>query len=182
VSCTGLHGANRRGGNALTECLVFGAKAGQEAALHAKDVEVKRCSVISKDWPSIMLKGKDKAKSSRLTVSQGLKEVREQAWKCAGPLRSQQQMEQALAVIDLWFERLDQTPVSRLGEVVSRKELENALVVLKAILTSSLAREESRGALQRQDYPEEGVAEFAKRISVRKKGVNRNFEVSWEQV
>jgi aspartate oxidase len=178
----GLHGANRRGGNALTECLVFGAKAGQKAALHAKDVEVEKCSVISEDWLSVILKGKDKSKSSSFRFSQGLKEVRELAWKSAGPLRSQQQMEQALSAIDLWFERLDQSPVSSFDEVVSKKELENALVVLKAIITSSLARKESRGALQRQDYPEEGGAEFTKRISVRKKEDNRNFEVSWEQV
>jgi len=75
----------------------------------------------------------------------------------------------------------EKTPVSGLGEVVSGKELENARVVLKAILTSSLERKESRGGLQRQDYPNEGGVEITNRTSVKKRGHNKSFEVGWEQ-
>jgi succinate dehydrogenase/fumarate reductase flavoprotein subunit len=177
----GLHGSNRMGGNALAECLVFGAKSGYEAAQYAKTRILKKASPIPKDWPRDLLVSSAGLKSTPNT-SVVLRAVRDLAWKYAGPIRNEEQMREGLSLLDARRRELDSLPVCQISELISKKELENSLLVLQAILTSSLVRKESRGSFQREDFPSQGGDELLRRVSVKMRGAERNLEVDWEDL
>ena len=52
-------------------------------------------------------------------------------------------------------------------------------MVIKAIILSSLARQESRGAIQREDYPQRGGTQFLKRVPIKIKGAQKDLGVNW---
>jgi succinate dehydrogenase/fumarate reductase flavoprotein subunit len=175
----GVHGANRMGGNALTECLVFGAKSGHLAAEFAKSHHLKKGFNIPEDWPRIFSVRMNGLRTpSKLFALR--KAVRNLAWKSAGPLRNEKLMREGLSSIDALTQEQKALEVCSVKDLISKRELENSLSVLKAILLSSLARKESRGAFQREDFPQEGGAEFLKRVSVKMKKAEKDIEVSWE--
>jgi succinate dehydrogenase/fumarate reductase flavoprotein subunit len=177
----GLHGSNRMGGNALAECLVFGSKGGYEAARYAKTRIVKKTPPIPKDWPGDLLASSAGLRSTSNT-SAVLRAVRDLAWKYAGPIRNEEQMREGLSLLDDRRRKLDSIPVCQISELISKKELENSLLVLQAILTSSLARKESRGSFQREDFPSQGGDELLRRVSVKMRGAERDLEVNWEDL
>jgi len=177
----GVHGANRMGGNSLAECLVFGAKAGYGASEYAKRQTSKKASIIPERWPRSLLIEKTEQKSTNKILT-GLRAVRDLAWKYAGPIRNEKQMKEGLASVDVWREKLKDFRISQVKDLILKRELEGSLLVLKAILTSSIARKESRGALQREDYPQEGGPEFLKRVSIRIRGSEKEFEVNLEEI
>lgn len=148
----GLHGANRMGGNALTECLVTGAMAGRHAAGYCRS------------WSGPSLPDEDKIGSAlvqgfpfRETIKGLLLKVRETASRHGGVVRSEEGiMEGLLKVAELKREAGEITTVSRdRGEKVLKEDLMSALFVLEAILTASLGRKESRGSFIRTDFPRE---------------------------
>jgi len=176
----GLHGSNRMGGNALAECFVFGAKSGYGAAEYAKTRTAKKIPFIPQDWPGTLLVSSAGSKSTP-NASAILRAIRDIAWKYAGPIRSEGPMKEGLSLLEAWRRKLDSLPVSQVRELISKKELENSLLLLQAILTSSLARNESRGAFQREDFPMQGGEEWLRRVSVRMRGPG-DLEVNWENL
>ena len=178
---SGVHGANRMGGNSLAECLVFGAKAGHRAAEYAKSHTLKKVSWILDDWPGSLLTGTTDLKNTPKLLA-GLRAVRDLAWKCAGPIRNEIKMKDGLSSVDAWREKLKDFHISQVRDLILKKELQDSLLVLKAILTASLARKESRGALQREDYPQEGGSEFLRRVSVKIREADEDLEVNWEGI
>lgn len=177
----GVHGANRMGGNALTECLVFGAKSGYLAAEFAKNQTLKKISDIPEDWQrTISVENAGLKNTSKLLAR--LKAVRDLAWKCAGPIRNENQLREGLSSIEISRQELKGLQVCSIKDLILKKELETSLFVLKTILISSLARKESRGAFQREDYPQEGGAEFLKKVSVRILNSEKDLETSWEDI
>jgi succinate dehydrogenase/fumarate reductase flavoprotein subunit len=177
----GLHGSNRMGGNALAECLVFGSKGGYEAARYAKTRIVEKTPSIPKDWPGDLLASSAGLRSTPNT-SAVLRAVRDLAWKYAGPIRNEEQMREGLSLLDDRRRKLNSISVCEISELISKKELENSVLVLQAILTSSLARKESRGSFQREDFPSQGGDELLRRISVKMRGSERDLEVNWEDL
>jgi len=121
--------------------------------------------------------GKRRNSSNLFTVR---KTVQDLAWKYAGPVRSKEKLKEGLFSLDILERELTSLKVSSVKDLIARKELENGLIILRAILTSSLARKESRGALQREDYLLEGGPEFLKRTSLKLIDQEGNLEVSWE--
>jgi succinate dehydrogenase/fumarate reductase flavoprotein subunit len=91
-------------------------------------------------------------------------------------------MKEGLSLLDAKRRKLDSLPVCQISELISKKELENSLLVLQAILTSSLARKESRGSFQREDFPSQGGDELLRRVSIKMRGTERNLEVNWEDL
>jgi succinate dehydrogenase/fumarate reductase flavoprotein subunit len=177
----GVHGANRMGGNSLAECLVFGAKAGRGASEYAQRQTSKKASVILEDWPKSLLTGATEQKSTHKILT-GLRAVRDLTWKCVGPIRNEKQMKEGLSSADAWREKLKDLHVSQVKDLILKRELEGSLLVLKAILTSSIERKESRGAFQREDYPQEGGPEFLKRVSIRIRDPEKDFKVNLEEI
>ncbi|MBW2152025.1 MAG: FAD-binding protein [Deltaproteobacteria bacterium] len=141
----GLHGANRRGGNALTECVVFGRIAGRSAARYAKQ---KNMPAGLKFEKKISYRG-----SHRVNLRELRHSIREIAGNHAGIRRNAHGIKAGLSKLADLQPQLQQAKVESIAEIKLRFDLLSASLVLKAILTASLGRQESRGSFCRDDYP-----------------------------
>ena len=142
----GLHGANRLAGNALTECVVFGQAAGHAAA-----------SCGGEDRPAVE-EHRARADSPRPSSLGRLRELRASlkklAWEKAGIVRTGASMQQALDEAAHLDDLIREVRPGDIGQRLTREDLVSASFVLRAILTASLARTESRGCFSRSDYPD----------------------------
>jgi succinate dehydrogenase/fumarate reductase flavoprotein subunit len=151
----GLHGANRMGGNALSEMLVFGYRAGKAAgewALEqgwvegAQDLLRKRLDSFEKKWAS---------STAGLAPRLIRKEIAEILWKKGGILREEDGLSSALKALErIRQEDLPRAKTESPKEVLEKMEVENALLVAEMIMKTALMREESRGAHFRKDFPQ----------------------------
>ena len=138
VACTGVHGANRLASNSLLEGLVFGARAGQAAAVDEAYQTVR--AVGAGDEKELEQEASlDRSGEIALAVR---KRVRRLMWERVGILRSRASIERALRE----FEQIARAPLSRRSR--------NFLTVATLIARSALWRTESRGAHYRTDFPE----------------------------
>jgi succinate dehydrogenase/fumarate reductase flavoprotein subunit len=155
----GMHGANRLSGNAITEALVTGRIAGERAATqrrgservpltHALDAEWTRL----RDWWHPRAVTRDEASIDALKAR-----LQQLMWADAGPLRTGEQLERALANLRALKAEADAValaPVQRFALPLQEKlELRNMIAVSEAIVLGALAREETRGAHVRLDFP-----------------------------
>jgi len=135
VACTGLHGANRLASNSLLEGAVYGTRVieGLDLGVRADDFDM--------DWaePSII----DLSDGSRDFTGADLRQL---MWDAAGLSRVAAGLHEAADELRTWAA----------PEVTDQKSAEeaNLLVVAKAVVASALAREESRGAHYRTDFPQ----------------------------
>jgi succinate dehydrogenase / fumarate reductase flavoprotein subunit len=155
-SAAGLHGANRLGGNSLSDLLVFGRRAGLAAAQHAK-----RSSMVSIDNLQIEQAEKEllapfsnSGTESPYAVHRDLQEVMQ---NLVGIFRTDEDLKKALAELAKLKTRAAKVSVegSRLfnpGWHLSY-DLKAMLIVSEAVTRSALARTESRGAHSRIDHP-----------------------------
>jgi succinate dehydrogenase / fumarate reductase flavoprotein subunit len=155
-AAAGLHGANRLGGNSLSDLLVFGRRAGLSAAAYAS-----KASAVSIDDLQIaeaerdMLAPFDRGESENpYTVHRDLQEVMQ---NLVGIFRVEEDMNKAMGELEKLKTRAARVRVegSRLfnpGWHLSR-DLKSMLTVSEAVARSALARKESRGAHSRIDYP-----------------------------
>jgi fumarate reductase (CoM/CoB) subunit A len=165
----GLHGANRLGGNALGEILVFGYRAGRAAAEWAGkqgDVPASR-KLIESRWNAFG--EKRKSAGNGLPPKRLRKRVGEILWKSAGILRDEKGLFSTLEE----FENMKQNEIPRTGvaglkEMLERMEVENALLVGEMIVRSALLRKESRGAHYRKDFPQANDADWKGNIFLKK--------------
>jgi fumarate reductase (CoM/CoB) subunit A len=171
---SGVHGANRMGGNALTECLVFGANSGFAAAGYAKTNRPKKGTEQGEQVRGLMQMG-DSGNSAE-EIRKALQTVREIAWQYAGPIREGEGLRKGLALLGETRNRLEKVGVSTVRGLIAKKEVENASLVLEAILVSSIARTSNLGAFQRLDCTEETQTPPGS-IGVRMTGKDRVLEV-----
>lgn len=137
VACTGVHGANRLASNSLLESLVFawrcatylndGEHAGEPAAFAAEQV-----------YAAPEAAGASLRPVERPALQQLL-------WQHAGIRRNGPQLRSAAAQLAVW---------SSEGTSVERRETANLLALGRVIVAAALAREESRGAHFRDDFPQ----------------------------
>ena len=167
----GIHGANRLGGNALSEAIVFGVRAGHQAAQYSKSINkeseaedaYKRKRVIQ-DYFDGQSVGEIPSKS----VRSSLKEI---MWKKVGIVRNKDDLESALEE----FRRIEEENIPRLEvsknrDILEALEIMNGLIVGELIARSALLRTESRGAHYRSDYPTQNDQDWLKRIIIKKSG------------
>jgi aspartate oxidase len=157
----GLHGANRRGGNALTECVVTGRIAGREAARQSRSTERSAAKPETPQVPWSSLPTPAIAKLRKLRTS-----IREIAWNCAGVLRSEEGLARGLKSLPELESRLQGINPGTGGEMKLKEDLASAMFVLKAVLSASVPRRESRGSFQRQDFPHEDNGNWHKNSRV----------------
>ena len=145
VACNGVHGANRLASNSLLEGLVYGARAGVAMAAEAGQAP----SVSGK--PASDPGGKSRANMDRNQIppdlATELEHIRTTLWDCAGILRSREGLEAGIEELSRWERPLPEDA----GR--AHYETANQLLVGSLILRSALAREESRGAHYRTDFP-----------------------------
>ncbi len=157
----GLHGANRLGGNALTECAVFGLMAGRsaaEACLHRHPVAIPSDpspDSLSRKWAKT---AKEYMKQKRGLFDPPrdlLKDLRLLAWRCLGPVREESTLKEGLDRLKEIEGRIERVSPATVNDLFRKKDVENVALLLRAILRGSLVREESRGAFSRRDFPEQ---------------------------
>ncbi len=157
----GMHGANRLGGNALTECAVFGLIGGRSAAEYVRQKEHQR-------GPSVLLsesfaKKMDRKVQSYFRKRRGtfdpprdlLKELKDLAWRYASPEREAESLQQGLDQLGVIERKIEKVYPATLKDLFKKRELENVALLLHAIFKGSLLRAESRGSFFRRDFPDE---------------------------
>jgi len=163
----GIHGANRLGGNALTECLVFGRIAGQSAAEYAQGREFSLTESMKKRGEKRIKEYLKKRKGIFDNPRDLLKEIKNLAWKYAGPIREENLLKEGLNQLDSIQKKIERIYPERVKDLFLKRDLENILLILQAILKGSLLRKESRGAFFRKDFPNQDDENWLKNTSYR---------------
>jgi L-aspartate oxidase len=142
-ACTGVHGANRLASNSLLEGLVFGALAA-EAMVGAQVQGSERSGAGVRE---------QRTEAAGGDVEAWIVRLRKLMWRDAGLLRDGDGLRRAQAEL----ERMGEADFLRggSGRTLTRREIEarNLHTVAKTIVVCALAREESRGAHYRRDFP-----------------------------
>ena len=154
---TGLHGANRLGGNSLTDILVFGKIAGEHAGKQAKD-NPSHPSVDSGTLSKTIEEALAPFDESRTEDPYKLhKELRDIMERYVGMIRNKDDLEEGIRQLQSLLER---TRLARArGDRVYNPgwhralDIYNMVLVGLAIANAALRREESRGAHTREDFP-----------------------------
>ena len=154
----GVNGANRLSGNAITEAFVLGERAGSlaaEATKHARaDWEPKLAATAFERVKALRnRRSRDKVRPVALQA-----ELQTLMWENAGPFRTGEKL--AAALVRIRQMQTDDLPnVAIAGEALYNLDLQDwfelraMLTTAETVVRSALARNESRGAHQREDFP-----------------------------
>ena len=158
-ACVGAHGANRLGGNSLLEFAVFGRRAGEAAAAHAKTASLGHGSQSLILDEEKRLKEMGTRTGGEDTIGSVRSELATTMHEKVGLYRNGQGLQEALDKLNDLEARYGRVAVTSTEgpynpSLSSLAELGNMLDVAQVIVASSLAREESRGAHYRSDFPE----------------------------
>jgi succinate dehydrogenase / fumarate reductase flavoprotein subunit len=154
----GMHGSNRLGGNSLSDLLVFGRRAGHNAAYYAYRV---------RDEPPKIAEGAVKAASEKAlapfevqggenpyTIQKDLQDVMQ---RLVGIIRKAEELRESLEEIQKLKERAQRLSVEGHRQYNPgwhlALDLVNMLIVSECIAKAALEREESRGGHTRDDFP-----------------------------
>jgi succinate dehydrogenase / fumarate reductase, flavoprotein subunit len=155
-AAAGLHGANRLGGNSLSDLLVFGRRAGKAAAEHANRAPATQLNASQlEDGEREMLAPFERSAGEYpYEIHRDLQETMQ---SLVGIFRNQEDLRKALDSIEQLKPRLDRVRIdgSRMfnpGWHLTR-DLRSMLLISEAVTRSALARQESRGAHSRIDFP-----------------------------
>jgi succinate dehydrogenase / fumarate reductase flavoprotein subunit len=152
----GLHGANRLGGNSLAETVVFGRRAGEEAAAFAESLEVQiRSRRVIREandaLEALIRKGRELARPLQ-------RAVRDLMWEHCGVVRDEAGLTAGLAGLEeirAAATEVDVRPSAEgWGDLAHALDLRAAIVTGEATLRLARERRETRGAHNRSDYPD----------------------------
>ena len=158
AACVSLHGANRLGSNSTAECLVWGGITGEEIARALPSLP-KPVRLSERAWLA------QQARVKQVTTRQGKeniyalrRELRTLMDTYAGVYRSGADLQTGLAAIRAIRERSAHAPVADKSATYNSNlfhafELENLIDLAEVTVMGALAREESRGAHARRDFP-----------------------------
>jgi succinate dehydrogenase / fumarate reductase, flavoprotein subunit len=170
----GLHGANRLGGNSLSDLLVFGKRAGEFAAAFARDHRLGEIDLAEVDDAirgalAPFERGSSADGGGPFQLQQELQTMMQ---TLVGIVRTEPEMKRALQGIAQLKER-----ARRVGVAGNREynpgwhtglDLPNLLIVSEAITRAAIERRESRGGHFRDDYPEKDPAGATFNVVIRK--------------
>jgi succinate dehydrogenase / fumarate reductase, flavoprotein subunit len=176
----GLHGANRLGGNSLSDLLVFGKRAGEYAARFAREhgatrIDARQTEVAERRAlePFSRTDG-----DGPYQIQQALQNVMQDN---AGIVRREAELQHALVEIDRLTARAEHVAVSGNREYNpgwhTALDLPNLLTVARAVALSAIERRESRGGHFRDDYPNKDP-EFGKVNLVIQRGPDGRMALS----
>jgi L-aspartate oxidase len=148
VSSTGLHGANRLASNSLLESLVYGESTGRGASKIAK--------MMTNDYDVEPIENKPLPPMNQLLplpesidladIGNSLKSL---LWRTAGVIRNGKSLKAALDDTLQWSRFI----FSQNFPNTTGWEIQNMLIIARLILEGALSRKETRGAHNREDYP-----------------------------
>ncbi|HYL62844.1 MAG TPA: FAD-binding protein [Candidatus Methylomirabilis sp.] len=185
-AAAGLHGANRLGGNSLSDLLVFGRRAGLFAAQHAKETPAPSIDAAQIDEAEreLLAPFSNKGIESPYAVHRDLQKTMQ---SLVGIFRAEADLKEAFAELEALKPRAAAASVegSRMfnpGWHMYR-DLKSLLTVSEAVAISALARKESRGAHSRIDYPNyDPVWEKKHNVIVRDGGQMKRVEIPVEEM
>jgi succinate dehydrogenase/fumarate reductase flavoprotein subunit len=153
----GANGANRLSGNAITEALVFGRRAGKSAAARAK--RAARLTLRPQDaCAALDLMRADVARRDSPNTAAMIARLQAIMADDVGPLRTEAKLRRALVGIAALEAEFGERPPGRAATFDLQRlewfDLRNMLPVACAVVQSALNRSESRGAHQREDCPQ----------------------------
>jgi len=177
----GINGANRLGGNSLSDILVFGKRAGEHAAEHAR--RQKRGAIDGRQLDEAerwalepFERGTDGEGPYR--VQYALQDVMQDL---VGIVRTESEMQRALAALEELRARAARVGVGGHREYNpgwhAALDLRNLLTVSEAVTRSAIERKESRGGHFRDDYPEK-LASFGGVNFIVRKAADGRMNVS----
>ena len=176
-AAAGLHGANRLGGNSLSDLLVFGKIAGEHAARYASELSAVRVSsdmAESIDTESSRAVRRDSAGPAHEGAYQVQYALQEMMQELVGIVRVEEEMQQALEGLTALRNRAARVSVPGNREYNpgwhTALDLQNLLTVAEAVTRSALERKESRGGHFREDFPDKDPAYAGFNIVVRREG------------
>ncbi|MBI1972446.1 FAD-binding protein [Candidatus Woesearchaeota archaeon] len=151
---SGVHGANRLGGNSLAEIIVFGRLTGATIAKCVKQLSWIPLNKLSLATQIAKFKTKLQIKRGKNPVHIK-KELMQVMWDHVGVVRDGKTMKQALRLL----ERFKKMPLKSGGslkmneQLIAALDVANMLPTCEMIIRSALHRKESRGAHYRSDFP-----------------------------
>ena len=154
--CGGLHGANRLGGNSLSETLIGGRRAGESATTFAEEAEVvlRSRSVIreaNEELDALVRPGTELARPLQ-------RRLRDVMWERCGVVRDEDGLNRALSEIEDIRRSLPDVDVRPGAEgwsdLALALDLRGGLLAAEATVRGAIERRETRGAHNRSDYPE----------------------------
>src|SRR5881398_1111204 len=178
----GINGANRLGGNSLSDIVVFGKRAGEFAAEFAREnqhgqIKTNEIDAVARE----ALAPFERSDGENPYAIQ--KDLQESMQNLVGIVRTETEMREALEAIDRFKTRAERAAASGNREYNpgwhTALDLKNLLTVSEAIARAALERKESRGAQFRDDYPDKNE-QFAKVNTMIAKAADGSMEVRLE--
>jgi succinate dehydrogenase / fumarate reductase flavoprotein subunit len=157
----GLHGANRLGGNSLSDLLVFGKRAGEYAAKYARENSAGSMSAEALDAAAAWAL-EPFARDPSQNPYQVQYELQDMMQDLVGIVRVEDEMKRALEGLAALKQRADQAGVAGHREYNpgwhTALDLDNLMTVSEAVTRAAIERKESRGGHFRDDYPDKDPA------------------------
>ncbi len=168
----GVHGAARLGGNALTDCIVFGPRAGRSAANYALKNRRLECALQEIENRKGELFQILKQPIEKEADPKRVKEhVQSLMFEHVGILREGKGLETALgALLKTRAEVLPRLFARDLRELKEAVEVKSMVMVSEMVTRAALFRKESRGDHHRLDYPQRDNEKWLKNIVINQKG------------
>jgi succinate dehydrogenase / fumarate reductase, flavoprotein subunit len=183
----GLHGANRLGGNSLSDLLVFGKRAGEFAAAFARGHRLSEIDVaeVNEAIGGALAPFERGGSAEGVGPYQLQQELQTLMQDLVGIVRTERDMKQALTGIGRLKERARQVGVTGNREYNpgwhTGLDLANLLTVSEAITRAAIERRESRGGHFREDYPDKDPTGASFNVVIRK-GEDAQMRLSREPV
>jgi succinate dehydrogenase / fumarate reductase, flavoprotein subunit len=183
----GLHGANRLGGNSLSDLLVFGKRAGEEAAAFARanpagSIDTGQLDAMARKALAPFERAGRPQAENPYQVQGDLQHTMQDL---VGIVRREDEMQRALGELAKLEERATRASVEGNREYNpgwhTALDLTNLLTVSQAITRSAIERKESRGGHFREDYPEKDPAAGKFNIVIRK-GTDGGMQIIREAI
>jgi succinate dehydrogenase / fumarate reductase flavoprotein subunit len=169
----GLHGANRLGGNSLSDLLVFGKRAGEHAALWSKERAAPAANEAQIEAAAReALEPFEREPSAEVAPYQIQSDLENCMQDKVGIVRREEEMKRALETLAALRARVDRAAVGGSREYNpgwhTALDLRSMLTVSLAVTHAALRRKESRGAHFRDDFPAQDAAAGRVNIVVRR--------------
>lgn len=173
---SGLHGANRLGGNSLIELLVFGRIAGQAAASYSKGLTAQPRSAVAEAEARFEIDGLLAADGPE-NVRALQRAIRNTMTEHAGVVRDEEGLRAGLAElaeIDARMENVGIHPdIAGFQDLAHAFDLKSAALAARATLEAAIERRETRGCHNRSDYPDMDPALQVNLVWSPKTGITR---------
>jgi fumarate reductase flavoprotein subunit len=170
TACVSMNGANRLGSNSLTECLVFGARVGRQAAedaLESAEPDGKSLARLAEAEQERLVVTYLEKSGGDERVAPIRRELQSTMERGVGVYRTEESLKEAVEEVRSLRARYDNLSLDDRDrafntELVAALELENMLDVAETMVGSALERRESRGSHTRRDSPDRDDERFLK--------------------